>query len=595
MRKISERIKHLGRFILKLISKYPRLYIGLICVILLTVITQSAGVYLSKILIDKLQAVIKSLSPLNPVHNLTPFITLILLMAVCRFGASWFEIKKKSMSMEISEKIAYSMQEYAQQKSGHIERICYEDPKVNDLISRVKNTLGKDSAGLLNSLVYMVQSMIFLCIYSIMLWHVAYYFPLILISTTTIGFYTYSRHGYDEYFLKAAQSRNARQVDYLHSLISGRSSAKEIRTFGLAQYLINRLIGIQKKLSKEELHLLTKYTFMDFLGNFMQKAGLAVCAFITAMRIMNGQSSTGDLLLVLSIGSSFFQDIESFFTELTQMSEMFIKMDDISAFEKLPQEQGGNEPIIGDIGIKFSDVTFSYPGCTEKALSNINAEIRPGEVIALVGENGSGKTTFVHLLLGLFKPQKGEIAVNNVPMNDVRYSMRSCAAVAFQHFNKYQTTVRENLMPFQTDAVPDSAIIKDSLLDFIDELPEGIDTKLGQLDRGAVELSGGQWQRLAIGRLLLKPNTRLLVLDEPTAALDPLVKSKLYENLHRHIAGRTTIITSHRLGVCSLADRIFVFDKGHIVEQGTHLKLMEKHSKYYSMYKAQQSLYNYAE
>lgn len=258
-------------------------------------------------------------------------------------------------------------------------------------------------------------------------------------------------------------------------------------------------------------------------------------------------------------------------------------------------------------------VSFSYDG-VHPVLRDINFTLGKNEIIALVGPNGGWKSTLMKMALGLLEPNSGQVYLKGVPISlllglylvqkgsinidgkaiqMVRHIIREKTACVMQKFNQYQMTVAENL---SYDQPLDPLVINErslGILDFIDTLPQRYYTPLGPLEEGGVELSGGQWQRLAIGRALLKSGTQMLVFDEFTAALDPIIESSLYEALRKHINGRTTIITSHRLGVCSLADRIFVFSNGNIVEEGIHQDLMKHKGHYYSMYQAQRALYEH--
>lgn len=201
-------------------------------------------------------------------------------------------------------------------------------------------------------------------------------------------------------------------------------------------------------------------------------------------------------------------------------------------------------------------------------LKHIELTIHKGEKIALVGENGSGKTTFIHVLLGLYKPSSGEVLIGGDPLADVIDSFRRKTVCVFQNFIKYQFSVADNIRAGNFGQAFQKQSLRIFHMDaFIDHLPQGLDTQLGQLENNDLELSGGQWQRLAIARALSRADSEILIMDEPTASLDPKVETQIYEEFSALCENKTTIMISHRLGVTRLCDIIYVFDQGRSVKQ----------------------------
>ena len=254
--------------------------------------------------------------------------------------------------------------------------------------------------------------------------------------------------------------------------------------------------------------------------------------------------------------------------------------------------------------IQFDDVGFTYPGTERRALSGIDLTIRPNEHIALVGENGAGKTTLVRLLVGLYRPTEGRITVDGVDVADLDpVEWRQRATAIFQDFARYPTTPYENIAYadpslITEDAAPRvavhprvvSAAARAGADGFIDALPIKYTTPLGKEWEGGVELSIGQWQRLAIARAYLR-DAQIIALDEPTAALDPRAEAEVYNHFSRAAAGRTAILVSHRLGSARMADRIIVLREGVIVEEGDHDSLLRADGEYARMFRLQASWY----
>lgn len=241
-------------------------------------------------------------------------------------------------------------------------------------------------------------------------------------------------------------------------------------------------------------------------------------------------------------------------------------------------------------------MSFAYPNTDRLVLRDINVKIRQGEKIAIVGENGSGKTTFFLLLAGLYRPQKGKIFFAGKNLEDNLGLMRRATSFVFQDFGRYQLTVADNirignLYRELSDADIELAAKLIGADEFIQKLEQKYQTFLGNLEEGRTDLSGGQWQKLAFARAIAKPEARVMMLDEQTAALDPISEAKFYQEFKELTGDRIAIMISHRLGATKLADRIFVFDKGQIVEEGTHEELMKRRGLYYEMYQAQAQWY----
>lgn len=271
----------------------------------------------------------------------------------------------------------------------------------------------------------------------------------------------------------------------------------------------------------------------------------------------------------------------------------FFAMEDLERDEK-EEEEGAKKPERYDI--EFDHVSFTYPGTDREVLHNICLSVAAGEKIAVVGQNGSGKSTFISLLTGMFTPDQGKVKIGGMDMEEHKRMLRRSISVIFQDFAHYEASLRENITVSDAGRrLPDDEILDMAkqihVEDVILEQPGGLDGMLGHLSQRGNTLSGGQWQKIALLRALYRAQAKILILDEPTAALDPVAETRLYRDFSRLTGEKTALLISHRLGITRLADRILFFKDGRIIEDGSHQELMAKRGDYYAMYQAQAKWY----
>ena len=351
----------------------------------------------------------------------------------------------------------------------------------------------------------------------------------------------------------------------------------------------------QKKNKLSAKHVLYN-GIADLIRNLVYVAVLIITAYMIYENTLLGlgtftlmtsltkqfQSATSNLLIQ---GGLFLSDI-SYMKDFFSLEEMECEGKDAFA-----------EPYSsGDIA--FEKVTFTYPGCESPVLKNINVKIKDGETVAIVGENGSGKTTFVNLLCGMYDADEGVVIVGGHNIQENLTSARRTVSAVFQNFGRYDATIRHNITvsdPKRIEADEDAAIMEICKLTGFDscvaEQKNGLDEEIGDFAQKGNDLSGGQWQKLAITRALWRNRARIMVLDEPTAALDPIAEADIYKNFALLTGGRTTVMVSHRLGITSIVDRILVFRDGEIVEDGSHKELMRLGGYYCELYNAQAKWY----
>jgi ABC-type multidrug transport system fused ATPase/permease subunit len=298
------------------------------------------------------------------------------------------------------------------------------------------------------------------------------------------------------------------------------------------------------------------------------------------------QSVTGDFLVgILTLAQN-----------IPYMKEFFA----LDMLEREPTNDNGvpqdDSNHINNGSIHFQNVCFSYPSTEKEVLRDISVMIKDGEKIAIVGENGSGKSTFISLLCGMFEPDQGQIKVGGADISNDYLKVRNSISVVFQDFAHYEASLRENITVSDKNRKATNADIIDLLkkinvYDVIEEQDNGLDELVGSFSQKANNLSGGQWQKISIARAAYKQDAKIMILDEPTSALDPIAEAQLYRNFATLTGDKTTVLVSHRLGITSIVDRILVFKDGTIIEDGSHRQLMDINGHYAQMYRAQAQWY----
>lgn len=349
--------------------------------------------------------------------------------------------------------------------------------------------------------------------------------------------------------------------------------------------------------SNEEIKAQTRVTFYNLFPSLFFSLIAIYLLYIVVIEIKAGRQEIGYFTLIITTIINFRWTLFGISSNFTWFEKDFNVYKDYLELMNIEEEyQNNNEYLPDTFNIQFKNVTYVYPQSEHQALSNLNLNLKNHEVLAIVGVNGSGKTTFVNMLMELSKKYQGDIFVNGENINNTLGILRNSCSCIFQDFIEYQFSIRENIALGDINReITDDEVweILDhvGMKDFVMGLPNGMNTMLGQINQG-IELSKGQWQRLAVARLLANKHAKIWILDEPTAYLDPLGEIEMYNFIYNLKGDRTVIFISHRLGFAKRAQRIIVFKDGQIIEDGTHEELINNpHSEYATMYEKQRKWY----
>ena len=482
-------------------------------------------------------------------------------------------------------------------KAASLDYRYIEDGKTWDLISRMTNAPEDKIHSILDGMIYLIQIVLSFAGVVILVAANVWWAALVL-AASLAGLIAYSLHmGGKSYDERAKIEREKRRYSELEKACLERDFSEERALFGYADALTDRY-------AQEYEHAYVSY-FRFHRMNAVSRSvmstlcmsAVAITAVMLAIPTARGAMSIGTMVAVVSALFSVKNQIAGLQYCMSCIGEGRAYARELTEFSQLEETDGATdaplEPPLPFESLEFKHVTFAYPNTARNVLDDFSLKLEKGRHYAFVGVNGAGKTTMTKLMTGLYRDFKGEILLNgrDIRTYDAKALKSLCSAV-FQDFARYQVPARDSIavgLPAREARVED-AVRAVGLRDAIDALPNGLDTPLGKIYEDGQDLSGGEWQRVAIARALVS-GAPVRILDEPTAALDPMSESRFYEQFAGMSRGVTTLFISHRLGSTRLADRIFVIDGGRIAEEGTQAELLAAGGLFADMFEAQRSWY----
>jgi ATP-binding cassette, subfamily B, bacterial len=486
------------------------------------------------------------------------------------------------------------------QHASSLDLTAYEDPVFYDRLERAR-VQATDRLGMIQSIGRLVQQVITAGSFSIAILVFSPWLLFLLIIGILPAFIGESHFAFLGYAKNFRQTPAKRELDYLRVLGGSREAAKELKLFGLRKFLVDRFTHLSDQIYEQDVSLARRRLIAGAFLSMIGTGGYYGAYLYIIWRTVEGVVGFGTMVFLTGAIMQASTSIQQIFSTLSSIADQALFLTDLLAFfgmrptiQSKPNALPAPRPIVR--GFEFRNVSFRYPGTERMVLNNLNLWLHAQERVALIGENGEGKTTLVKLLTRLYDPTEGQILLDGVDLRE--YDLDDLyreIGVIFQDFMRYEMTARENIAVGKIEDLHNMDLLKaaagKSMADeVIQRLPSQYQQQLGRRFENGVDLSGGEWQKLALARAYLR-DAQFLILDEPTAALDARSEYEVFQRFAELTAGKTALFISHRFSTVRMADRIIVMEKGRIIEDGSHDKLFRLGGRYAEMFELQAASY----
>jgi len=487
------------------------------------------------------------------------------------------------------------------EKASKVDLGHFDNSNWHDRLARAKRDVNWRPGDLTWSILGLSGNIVTIILMAGLLASLHYILVILALSAAFLSLLLESRVTSKLYKYFYEETPDERERQYVGDLLVQPKNTKEVRAFVLADYLLGRHHHLSETLFKKRETMLRMGSRMSVITGIVTGTILALAYVFVAVRGIEGTISPGAVVLIVGAFTSVAGTLGNITSTFVAVDQHTTFLDDYFSFLSigtLLPVPSTPKPIPHDSieGIEFDNVSFTYPGGTEPALEGLNLHIRKGELMALVGENGAGKSTLIKLLLRFYDAQEGAVKVGGIDVKEMDpQELRNSIGVLFQDYATYELTVRENVLMGRPNGTTDDTKVIKALQDsrsewLVNKMPNGLDSKVGRLFEGGHDLSGGEWQRLALARIMYR-NADIWILDEPTSSLDPEAEAGIFAELKENLKGRIGIVISHRFSTVRIADRIAVIDDGHVTELGTHEELIAAGKRYAALFELQASGY----
>lgn len=568
--------------------------LGLICRLIVAVIPVSTA-WVTSLIIDNVNGIVQHKITLSP--HLWWLAALECALAIC---GNLFGRLTDYYDAVLADRYTRHVSIQVMHHASQLDLQAYEDPVFYDRLERAR-VQATDRLGMIQSIGRLFQQTITTISLSAAILFFSPWLLLLLVVCLVPAFLGESHFAFLSYAKNFRQTPIRRQLDYLRQLGGSKEAAKELKLFGLSAFLTDRFTTLSNHIFDENLSLARKRLLAVSLLSMVSTAGYYGAYIWVIYETVTGVFSIGTLYFLTQSIMNASSNISQIFSTLSSIADQALFLTDLLAFFEMrpavtskPGALPAPRPIRS--GFQLENVSFVYPGTTRQVLKGLNFRLEPGERIALIGQNGQGKTTIVKLMTRLYDPTEGRVLLDGVDLRD--YDLEDLSreiGVIFQDFMRYEMTARENIAVGRIDYLSDDERIqraaeKSLAHGVIERLPREYDQMLGRRFEGGVDLSGGEWQKLALARAYLR-EAQVLILDEPTAALDARAEYEVFERFNELTESKMALFISHRFSTVRMAGRIIVLEDGAIAEEGSHDRLMARGGRYAEMFDLQASSY----